>query len=311
MPHWVVQLPENGAGERHTMPEGVVQCKGEPPSKLDFEDCGTLAETEAPSSGSVTPNVSSRCSSVQDMDNTREVDDMRSCDPLEPCWLALRDSHHVIVQMLQRPLVQGHLQGASAELACRERVPSLLLLAAAVARPLGWPAEAAPAAGPPGGAAAAAAPRAPAAAPQLLCKRYGGGRTRIFWTVDLKKLRSKERVLVSPSFELPLACEAPFRMMLQAKVVADKKGGECFIKAKGWGSIHLKCESSMENLPQDACVVFKVSAGRGLWRGPVVHDFAHGGVSGLPRAQQDWDFKAACEEGSQTFLVCLEAVPQG
>jgi len=129
------------------------------------------------------------------------------------------------------------------------------------------------------------------------------------WTVDAKKLRSTDRVVVSPPFVLPLGGQLlPFRMMLVPAVVCKRRGGHCFKRAQGRGSVQLKCEAS--DLPQDAStkIQYALRVGWGRLRGPNEHDFQQAMVCGLPRDQEDWNFAEAEDAASRTFTVHLEVL---
>jgi len=133
--------------------------------------------------------------------------------------------------------------------------------------------------------------------------------TRVQWTVDAKKLRSKDRVVVSSPFMLPLGGQLlPFRMMLVPSVECKKARGHCFKKAEGRGSVQLKCEAS--DLPQDANtrIRFSVRVGWERFRGPNEHDFRQAMVCGLPKDQEDWNFAEAEDIASRTFTVHLEVL---
>merc|ERR1712139_312928 len=66
-------------------------------------------------------------------------------------------------------------------------------------------------------------------------------RSRIFWTVDARKLRSNHKQLMSPPFELSLGPQntnALFKMGIY-----PKEEGSSFQKANGHGRVQVKCES--------------------------------------------------------------------
>jgi hypothetical protein len=143
---------------------------------------------------------------------------------------------------------------------------------------------------------------------QSVASHAGGWRTHIKWTVDAKKLQTKDNVIVSPSFEIAMERPMPFRMMLLPREVTDKKGGHCFKKARGTGSVQLKCEADLEDSGLNATVAFKISAGGEMQqRGPAMHDFAQAGVCGLPKKEQLWHFNDGIDTSSQTFSIELEA----
>jgi hypothetical protein len=141
----------------------------------------------------------------------------------------------------------------------------------------------------------------------------------IRWSVDARKLRVKDKVAVSPSFELVDGVPGTFRLMLYPKAVSDRKGGASFKKAKGKGSVHVKCESP-EGSVHDGIIALRISVGSGggcisdgsdlpqqeAPRGPVMHNFAESGICSLPSEQEEWDFGKATDDDTQNFIVCLE-----
>jgi len=143
-----------------------------------------------------------------------------------------------------------------------------------------------------------------------------GGPLHVEWTVDARKLRGSDKVAVSPPWELPFT-SGQFRIMLCPKATHDRKGGASFRKAKGKGSVHLKSEAKPEEAPAGVITMW-ISVGGGTTgaprsspRGPVQHNFADNGVAGLAKDLEEWDFSAAVDEASQTFLVSLEIVSLG
>jgi hypothetical protein len=143
------------------------------------------------------------------------------------------------------------------------------------------------------------------------------GVARVNWTVDARKLKVKDKVAVSPPFELRneknSAADIPgtFRLMLHPKAVTERKGGGSFRKAKGKGTITVKCESP-DGLIYDGAVAVKISVGNGSDddteppRGPMQHNFAESSIFSLPCDQDEWDFDRAKNEETSTFVVCLE-----
>jgi len=161
---------------------------------------------------------------------------------------------------------------------------------------------------------------------QYWCRTTGVTRTE--WTVDAKKLRSNDRLTVSPLFKLsdghvnlPLL---PFKMIINPRSASEGKGGASFRKSKGQAIIQLKCEAPREE-SESYPISFYLSAGSGrdedlrilAQRGPVTKNFAQSGVCGLPKALEIWDFldvegqslNPVVDEQSQTFVVCLEVLP--
>jgi len=160
-------------------------------------------------------------------------------------------------------------------------------------------------------------PFQPQSLTQLKDRRTGS--SFVYWTVDAKKLRSNDRLTVSPLFKL---CDGhadapplPFKMTVTPKVVSDGKGGASFRKAKGKSIIQLKCEAPREDM-ESYPIRFYLSAWSGREedprtlpeRGPVTCNFAQSGICGLPKDCEIWDFPEAVDQASQTFVICLEVL---
>jgi len=142
--------------------------------------------------------------------------------------------------------------------------------------------------------------------PQLTCVFCTSTFAKVTWIVDCKRLQSKDRILVSPPFDLPLGKLVPFRLMVQPK--EKFKGGDNFAKARGLGSIQLKCEDTlMEEALQRTALTFRLAVGQMPWRAHVRHDFAGASAAGLPAGQQEWNFRKAADPSSQTITISLEA----
>lgn len=132
--------------------------------------------------------------------------------------------------------------------------------------------------------------------------------TGFIWTVDAKKMWSKDRVIVSPPFEILLGWPVPFRMMLWPRAMSKRRDGQCFKTARGVGSVQLKCEAILAEEDAGAVVTFTLAVGQGSVRGPVTHNFVQEGVCGLPKSQQEWNFIEAVDDASQTLSVYLEVL---
>lgn len=134
---------------------------------------------------------------------------------------------------------------------------------------------------------------------------------RVSWTVDSRKLKSMDREYVSPMFELDFVGFVLFRMVLRPATVHDNKGGHCFKRSKGRGSVELKCLEDVSALTNPV-VAFRISVGacgsRGFQRprGPVIHDLRDRLICGLPAGREQWDFHRAVDKPTKTFEVCLE-----
>eukprot|EP00929_Paragymnodinium_shiwhaense_P037220 TRINITY_DN19870_c0_g1_i1.p1 TRINITY_DN19870_c0_g1~~TRINITY_DN19870_c0_g1_i1.p1 ORF type:complete len:595 (+),score=135.17 TRINITY_DN19870_c0_g1_i1:69-1853(+) len=142
------------------------------------------------------------------------------------------------------------------------------------------------------------------------------GKVRVFWALASSKLDSLDKQAVSPSFELDLAGDEgkqPFKLIVHPTPKNDGRRGAGFRKSKGKGWIELKCEAPRKSGSQG--IVFRFAVGRDEVRQPtrgvVFHDFAEmGSVCGLPKGQDQWDFRAAVDD-HRTFLIILEVMPLG
>lgn len=135
---------------------------------------------------------------------------------------------------------------------------------------------------------------------------------RVWWTVDARKLKSADTAGVSPPFDLLLGRPVTFRLMIRPKTISTARGGASFKKAKGKGTVELRCLDEVSE-GANPVVHFRIGVGNGYsvaqpdtLRGPVQHDFAMKSICGLPAGQDEWDFSKAVDEVTQTFVVCLE-----
>jgi hypothetical protein len=136
------------------------------------------------------------------------------------------------------------------------------------------------------------------------------GHIWVHWPVDARKIRCKDRQIISPSFDIFPG--ASFKMMILPKLMGDRKGQACFQKARGCGTVVLKLAEPVEGgavLPQ---IRFRISIGHGeqrqLPRGPVEYDFSSS-VCGLSKCDELWDFLSAVDTASSTLTVSLEVLP--
>jgi len=135
------------------------------------------------------------------------------------------------------------------------------------------------------------------------------GFSRAQWTVDGRKMKSSDKRLVSPSFELDLGLGSGpmgFVLVLYPKS-ATFKGSSSFKEAGGLGHVHLKCVSELGD--DAAAVQVRLSIGRGQarqLRGPFVHSFAGSPLFALPKDQAEWDFGAAVEEQPASLFVSVD-----
>eukprot|EP00933_Yihiella_yeosuensis_P075449 TRINITY_DN8485_c0_g1_i4.p1 TRINITY_DN8485_c0_g1~~TRINITY_DN8485_c0_g1_i4.p1 ORF type:complete len:546 (-),score=103.62 TRINITY_DN8485_c0_g1_i4:248-1885(-) len=138
----------------------------------------------------------------------------------------------------------------------------------------------------------------------------GGGSTYVHWAVDAKKLYSTDARIVSPQFmiNVPEYGPLPFKVSLHAKLVINNKRGGGFKKAKGKGSVELKCEAP--HLDSSLELAFTIRCGRGATlqppRGPILNNFTEKSCAGLPEGKDEWDFRSIAEgSGSGCLLVSV------
>lgn len=170
------------------------------------------------------------------------------------------------------------------------------------------PSPRAPAAAPREGAAAAPSPSElrPGA---LIVRQSEGGTGHVYWAVDGKKLFSTDVRIVSSQFLIDIPGEGPqpFKVTLVPKMVINNKRGGGFKKAKGKGSVVLKCEA--EALQNATALSFTIRVGSGAKlsppRGPVANNFTEQSFCGLPEAQEEWDFRSLVDQ-SDLLLVHLQ-----
>lgn len=160
------------------------------------------------------------------------------------------------------------------------------------------------------------APAKPEARKNVLSRAFSVASSinRIHWTVDARKLKTNDTEAVSPSFDLAFEGAVAFKMILRPRMTSETKGGASFKKARGRGTVELRCLDSVEG-HSSSSVTFRLSIGspadaakQQAPRGPVRHDFAQRAISGLPRGQEEWNFTQAVDKETMTFVVCLEVL---
>jgi len=139
----------------------------------------------------------------------------------------------------------------------------------------------------------------------LRCEHVGiEGHVKVQWPVDARRLRGKDKQMISPSFEIIPGCS--FKLMVKPKSVGDKKGQASFHRARGWGSVELKLVEGTALAPT---LCFRISVGGGLPRGPVQHDFGNCTVGGLGKSEEYFDFASSVDPHSSSFVIFLETFP--
>lgn len=135
---------------------------------------------------------------------------------------------------------------------------------------------------------------------------------RIWWVVDARKLKSSDREAVSPGFELDLPIPVHFKMIVRPSPVHGSRGGASFKKARGKGSVEIRCLEQVEE-EDDPSLTFRLAVGADRnWgeepRGPVQHRFSEKAIYSLPEAKKEWDFSRHVNNETQTFDVCFEII---
>merc|ERR1712224_955535 len=139
-----------------------------------------------------------------------------------------------------------------------------------------------------------------ASQPEVLTRTVSsGGTERVLWAIPDIKLRSGDTKVISPAFAVG---HKQFKLMLFPRASGEGKGGASFKKAKGKGFIQLKCES---NLSESGATKFHFFVGSQQPRGPVVHDFSHSAVKGLPQEIEIWDLQKSVAAGQLIVGVAL------
>lgn len=142
-----------------------------------------------------------------------------------------------------------------------------------------------------------------------------GGVFRIWWIVDARKLKSSDREAVSPPFQLilPRALRpVQFKMILRPSSMHVARGGSSFKKARGRGSIQVRCleQLELEDTPDQGITLSLAvgslkTKGAPTW-GPLQHKFSERTTLGPEHTLREWDFAQQVDRQSQTFDVCLE-----
>jgi len=141
---------------------------------------------------------------------------------------------------------------------------------------------------------------------QLACVQCTASSAKVQWMLDARKLYSKDKVVVSPAFELLHGCSIPFRILVKSRVKTQKRGGESFVKSRGVGSILLKCEAPVDQILAMPSLEVKITVGDQPGRSFVHHDFGSESVAGLQPHTQYWNLRSAVDASSQSVAVCLE-----
>eukprot|EP00931_Biecheleriopsis_adriatica_P017751 TRINITY_DN1261_c0_g1_i5.p1 TRINITY_DN1261_c0_g1~~TRINITY_DN1261_c0_g1_i5.p1 ORF type:complete len:277 (-),score=68.37 TRINITY_DN1261_c0_g1_i5:334-1164(-) len=146
----------------------------------------------------------------------------------------------------------------------------------------------------------------PLAPGMLQARRTAGGSECMRWMVDGRKLNSKDQKILSPEFQLEFPGYGPqsFRLLIHAKMKTLHKGGQTFLKSKGFGHVCIKCMGSMPEAIES--VGFRITVGK-TSRGPFWNKFAEQNCCELQGLDEDWDFLSALGS-SKNLQLCVEVV---
>jgi hypothetical protein len=123
---------------------------------------------------------------------------------------------------------------------------------------------------------------------------------RIHWTQNDKFLRTTNKNVVSPAFQI---YGADWKLVLAAD--APGKGDPSFKVSKGRCTMKLKCERMAEGTSQ-LTIMFRFFAGDMPVRGPAMHDFKNGtALAGLKKKDDGWDLLTQVKDMKVTVGVEL------
>jgi len=125
------------------------------------------------------------------------------------------------------------------------------------------------------------------------------GTHTIQWSVEARKLKSSDRQIVSPAFELA-GKPIPFKIMLFPASSTEFSGGSSFRNAGGKGFIQLKCDGTSADMAEFPLEVNFFIHSPTRCRGPVRNDFFQKPMCGLPQNVSSWNLKEAVKG---TFFI--------
>ncbi|CAE7926798.1 unnamed protein product [Symbiodinium necroappetens] len=133
-------------------------------------------------------------------------------------------------------------------------------------------------------------------------------RELVKWYVDATKFDSNSERLLSPEFVLHFPGHAEpftFRMVILATQTGGKHGAG-FKKAKGRGSIELKCSSAVPSGVDSVTAL--VTIGEGARKQiPTEHNFSDKTCCQLPNGEEaDWDFKQSVSRDAKCLEIAVE-----
>ncbi|CAD7957340.1 unnamed protein product [Amoebophrya sp. A120] len=138
------------------------------------------------------------------------------------------------------------------------------------------------------------------------------GAHRVTWNVEAKRLKSTDKLCVSPAFSVLQIEDVKYRIVLYPPETGNySKGQGNFRSSKGKGRIVLKCDTAMgdvEEVGSKFQLSFRFFVGgpdkKPKISGPMTNDFTELNTKGLPKAEE-WDFLQHAERGN--LLVGVEA----
>jgi len=139
-----------------------------------------------------------------------------------------------------------------------------------------------------------------------------GGGARAVWTLPSRSLAWSNKGEVSPGFTVCLAGQESqtFQILLYPKA-GRRRSSKTWEEANGRARVVLKCQS-LQPSESRAPVLVRFGVGRGghprPTRGPVVHNFSEQVCCGLPKSEEEWDFKSLVDE-SDSVAIVVEVIP--
>ena len=136
-------------------------------------------------------------------------------------------------------------------------------------------------------------------------------RELVKWYVDATKFDSNSERLLSPEFALHFPGQAEpftFRMVILATQTGGKHGAG-FKKAKGRGSIELKCSSAVPSGVNSVTALVTIGEGarKQIGAKPTEHNFGDKTCCQLPNGEEaDWDFKQSVSRDAKCFEIAVE-----
>lgn len=134
-------------------------------------------------------------------------------------------------------------------------------------------------------------------------EQTANGHLWVRWPVDAKKLRSKDRQIISPTIEV--SPQASIKLMLKPSCTGERKGQASWKRSQGIGCVEVKFLGESSSAPRMRC---SISVGEQAPRGSFEHDFADNSVCMLPKEIGQWDFRASINPESSSFLVSLQVL---